>query len=76
MLIKFEQNAIMLIFYFSIYIAVNFILWTFNKVANIQINQKKMEKLWNRKINIKWIMEVKEDMNELQIAIEDLKGKT
>lgn len=35
-----------------------------------------MEKLWNSKTNIEWLIEIKEDMIELQIAIEDLKGKT
>lgn len=41
-----------------------------------RIRRKIMEKLWNSKTNINWLIEIKEDMKELQIAIEDLKGKT
>lgn len=41
-----------------------------------RISRKIIEKLWNSRINIRWITELKEDLRELHITIEDLKHKT
>lgn len=41
-----------------------------------RIIRRIIEKLWNSKCNIKWITEIKEDMDELQITVEDLRNKT
>ena len=43
-----------------------------------RISRKIIEKLWKSKskINIRWISELKEDMRELHITLEDLKYKT
>jgi len=41
-----------------------------------RLSRKIIEKLWNSKTNIRWITEIKEDMEELKITFEDLKNKT
>jgi Reverse transcriptase (RNA-dependent DNA polymerase). len=41
-----------------------------------RISKKIIEKLWKSKSNIKWITEIKEDLKELQITVDDLKNKT
>lgn len=41
-----------------------------------RISKKIIEKLWNSKSTIKWITEIKEDIRELQITVDDLKNKT